>query len=131
MRPRFWHIVLCSIVGSGIFVFTDFAYIENLGGLPKLTEIWWLAALVPALCGAVVTLGAGGAPMWKRVIGAVACGGGIGVLYTAGFALLGYGGPISVSDIIIDCVWRVFVFIILSTIGMLLTEIKLPEPNAV
>ena len=129
MRPRFWHIVLCSIVGSGIFVLTDFAYIENLGGLPKLKDIWWLAALVPTLCGAVVTLGAGGAPMWKRVIGAVACGGGIGVLYTAGFTLLGYGGPIGLSDIIIDCVWRVFIFIILSAIGMLLTEIKLPEPK--
>jgi hypothetical protein len=131
MRPRYWHIVLCSIVGSGIFVFTDFTYIEKLGELPGLKEIWWLAALVPALCGAVVTLGAGGAPMWKRVIGAAACGGAVGVLYTAVSAMLGYGGPFGTGDIVINCVWRVFIFTILSTIGMLLTEIKLPEPKAV
>ncbi len=130
MRPRYWHIVLCAIVGSGIFVFTDFAYIEKLGELPRLKEIWWLAALVPALCGAVVTLGAGGAPMWKRVIGAAACGGAVGVLYTAVSAILGYGGPIGAGDMVINCVWRVFIFTILSAIGMLLTEIKLPEPKA-
>ena len=131
IRPRYWHIVLCAIVGSGIFVFTDFVYIEKLGELPGLKEIWWLAALVPALCGAVVTLGAGGAPMWKRVIGAAACGGAVGVLYTAVSAMLGYGGPFGTGDIVINCVWRVFIFTILSTIGMLLTEIKLPEPKAV
>ena len=131
MRPRYWHIVLCAIVGSGIFVFTDFAYIEKLGELPRLKEIWWLAVLVPALCGAVVTLGAGGAPMWKRVIGAAACGGAVGVLYTAVSAMLGYGGPFGTGDILINCVWRVFIFTILSVIGMLLTEIKLPEPKAV
>jgi len=131
MRPRYWHIVLCAIVGSGIFVFTDFAYIEKLGELPRLKEIWWLAVLVPALCGAVVTLGAGGAPMWKRVIGAAACGGVVGVLYTAVSAMLGYGGPFGTGDIVINCVWRVFIFTILSVIGMLLTEIKLPEPKAV
>lgn len=131
MRPRYWHIVLCAIVGSGIFVFTDFAYIDKSGDLSTLKEIWWLAALVPALCGAVVTLGAGGTPMWKRVIGAAACGGSVGVLYTAVSAILGYGGSIGTSDIVINCVWRVFIFTILSTIGMLLTEIKLPEPNAV
>jgi len=131
IRPRYWHIVLCAIVGSGIFVFTDFAYIEKLGELPGLKEIWWLAALVPVLCGAVVTLGAGGAPIWKRVIGAAACGGAVGVLYTAVSAMLGYGGPFGTGDIVINCVWRVFIFTILSTIGMLLTEIKLPEPKAV
>ena len=131
IRPRYWHIVLCAIVGSAIFVFTDFAYMEKLGELPKLREIWWLTALVPALCGTVVTLGAGGAPMWKRVIGAVACGGAVGVLYTAVSAILVYGGPIGVGDLVINCVWRVFIFSILSAIGMLLTEIALPEPKAV
>jgi hypothetical protein len=131
MQPRYWHIVLCAIFGSAIFVFTDFAYLMKLGELPKLKEIWGLAILVPTLCGAVVTLGAGGAPMWKRIIGAVACGVAVGVLYTVVSASLGYGGSIGVGDIVINCVWRVFIFTLLSAIGMLLTEIKLPEPNAV
>ncbi len=112
-------------------MFTDFAYIDKLGELPGLKEIWWLVALMPALCGAMVTLGAGGAPMWKRVIGAAGCGGAVGVLYTAVSAILGYSGPIGTDDIVINCVWRVFIFTILSVIGMLLTEIKLPEPKAV
>ena len=34
----------------------------------------------------------------------------------------GYDGSIAAS-----CVWRMFVFVILSVIGAILTEIKLPE----
>jgi hypothetical protein len=129
MMPRYWHIVLCAIAGSGIFWLADFAYLRYLGELPGLKETWALAVLVPMLCGAAVTLGAGGAALWKRIIGAAICGGVVGVLYTAVSAILGYGGPIGVREIATGCVWRVFVFAILSTMGVLLTELNMPEPK--
>ena len=130
MRPRYWHIVLCALAGTWIFGLVDFAYLKNLGELPDLRKIWWLVALVPMLCGAAVTLGAGGAPLSKRIIGATACGGLVGLLYTAMSAMLGHGSLIGVGEIATGCVWRVFIFTILSTIGLLLTELKLPEPRA-
>ena len=129
MLPRYWHIAVYAIAGSGTFTIVDFIYLINSGNLPSLKDIWGFAVIVPVLCGALVTLGAAGAPMWKRVIGATACGGAVGVLYTAGTAIIGYDGLVGAGEMATSCVWRVFVFTILSVLGMLLTEIKLPEPK--
>ncbi len=129
MKPRYWHIVLCAVFGSGILGFTDFAYLRNLEVLPGLKEIWPLAVLVPIICGAAVTLGAGGATLAKRIIGAVVCAIGVGLLYTGVTAVLGHGNAISTDGIATACVWRVFLFCILSSVSVLLTELNLPEPK--
>ena len=129
IEPRYWHVVLCAIAGSGILWVADLAYLRSLGELPGLKQIWALVVLVPLLCGAVVTLGAGGAALWKRIVGAAICGGAVGVLYTAGAAILGYGWPVGVGEMATGCVWRVFVSAIFSTMGALLTELTLPEPR--
>lgn len=129
MQPRYWHIVLCAVGGAGIFSLADFVYLRNLGVLPGLKEIWALTLLVPLLCGAVVTLGAGGAGVWKRIIGAAICGGVIGLLYTAVSAIIGYSELIGFSEIAIACVWRIFIFTIISSIAALFTELQLPEPE--
>jgi hypothetical protein len=127
LKSRYWHIVVCVIVGSGIFSLVDLTYLKNLGELPSLKEIWWIALLVPALCGAAVTLGAGGAALRNRIIGAAICGGVIGLLYTVMSAFV---GPIEARAMATAGLWRVFLFTILSAVGVLLTEMKLPEPKA-
>jgi hypothetical protein len=130
MQPRYWHIALCAIAGLGIFGLADFIYLWNFGELPGLNNVWGLVVLVPLLCGAAVTLGAGGAALWKRIIGAVVCGGVVGVLSTAVSTLLGYGGPVRLGEMATGCVWRVLVLTIFSAIGVILTELQLPEPTA-
>ena len=130
MEPRYWHIIVYAILGTAILGFTDFIYLRNLEVLPNLIEIWPLAVLVPMICGAAVTLGAGGATMVKRIIGAVVCGMAVGVFYTGVTATLDYGGTIAASDIVTGCVWRVFLFCVLSVFSVLVTEINLPEPKA-
>lgn len=128
MTPRYWHIGLCAIVGLGIFGFADFFYLRKFGELPRLYEIWGLAVLVPLLCGVAVTLGAGGAALPKRIIGGAICGGVVGVLYTGVSAILD-AGPIGFGEMATHCLWRVFILAILSSIGVILTELKLPEPS--
>ena len=130
MNPRYWHIILCVIAGSGIFGVVDFVYLKNLGTLPGLKEIWPLAGLVPLFGGAAVTLGAGGAPFPRRLIGAVVCGGVIGGLYTALSAIIAYGGAIEIGMIATVCLWRVFIFAVFASFGVILTELNLPEPAA-
>ena len=76
----------------------------------------------------MVTLGCGGAKLWKRIAAAAICGIVLGVLYTAVSALLVQ--RMAVGDIASACLWRVFVFAILSTVGAIATELKLPEPKA-
>jgi len=128
MPPRYWHIVICAIICSGIFGLADFVYLKNLGEIPRLKEIWWLAVILPLLCGTSITLGASGASMGKRVVGSAVCGCAVGVLYTVISAILSYGGKMDVGGLAIDCMWRVFIFTMLSIIGMLLTEIKWQAP---
>ena len=125
IKPRYWHMGLCAVGAAGIFGFADFVYLGNAGALPGLKEIWWLVVLVPLVCGAVVTLCAGGTALWKRIIGAAVCGAVAGVLYPAGSSRLGHAQGVAVVEIAKYCFWRTFIFAGLSTIGAVITELKL------
>ncbi|HUU19376.1 MAG TPA: hypothetical protein VMW72_19660 [Sedimentisphaerales bacterium] len=126
LKPRYWHVGLCAIGVTALFAFAQWIYTENVGEPPSSNILWWLAVLVPQvlICGAVITLGCGGAALAKRIGAAAVCGVLIGVLSTAVSAILSYNGGIVASG-----VWRVFIFAILSTIGAIVTELKLPEPD--
>ncbi len=129
VSPRYWHMVVCAVVGAGLFTLADWIYYSKVGELPDMRAMWAPVLLLPLICGAVVTLGAGGASLWKRLIGAVVSAAAVGVFYTVLSALLGIGQTIEISEILINCVWRMFVFSLLSAIGALITELKLPEPD--
>jgi hypothetical protein len=77
-----------------------------------------------------VTLGAGGATLSKRIIGGVVCGGLIGALSAAIPSMIGYGSAIGTADMISNGIWRAFICSIMSPIGVILTEIKLPGSGA-
>ena len=124
MRPRYWHIGLYAIAGAVIFGLIDYVYLYSLYRLPVLREIWWLALLLPLFCGAATTLGARGASLAKRFVGATICGVLLGIFYTGLSAMLGYGSLIPNSHIVISGVWRVFLFAILSPIGAVITELR-------
>jgi hypothetical protein len=128
MAPRYWHMALCALTAAGLFTLMDVTYLRSAGALPGLKEIWALALLVPLLCGATVTLGAGGALLRERIIGAAACGASVGVIYTAVSAILG-SGLVDAGNVVTELLWRVFVFGIFSVVGTLLTELRLPEPS--
>ena len=121
-KPRYWHAALCVVAMAGIFALTDNIYHRNLGEIPSLRDIWWLVILAPLICGAAVTLGCRGAALSKRIVTAAVCGVLAGVLYAGVSVLLSRDGGIVAS-----CIWRMFIFTILSTIGAITTEIKLPD----
>lgn len=120
---------LYAVAAAAIFGIADFAYLRSVGKLPGLKDIWWLAILVPLLCGAAVTLGCGGAALGKRIVAAAVCGVLIGAFYTAVSAILSHSSGIATGNIATDCVWRVFVFAVLSTVGAVVTELKLDESD--
>jgi hypothetical protein len=128
MEPRYWHMIACAIGGAGIFSLADHVYLNNAGVLPGLMEIWALTAMVPLLCGAMATLGAGGAELWKRVIGAAICGGAVGLLSTVFSGLMGYVGVIGFAGMAVRFVSHAFAFTILTSLGAMITELQLPEP---
>ena len=128
MQPRYWHILLCMIIGTGIFTLNDWLHLAKFGDLPTLGSIWGFAVIVPLLTGAVVTLGAGGAPLWKRIAGSALCGVAVGAFSAVASGVFGAHAPIEISTMAIIGVWRAFVFSMIGVLGVLLTEIKMPEP---
>jgi hypothetical protein len=81
------------------------------------------------ICGAVVTLGCGGATLGKRFIGEAVCGTVTGIFYTALSAMLAHSSGILAGEILTSCMWRIFIFSILSPIGAIITELKLRDPD--
>jgi hypothetical protein len=123
-KPRYWHAALCAVATAGIFVLTDLIYLRNTGEIPGLWNIWWLVFLAPLICGAAVTLGCRGATFGKRFAAAAVCGALAGALYAGASILLSHDGGIVAS-----CIWRTFILALLSTIGAVITELKLPEKS--
>jgi hypothetical protein len=130
MPPRYWHIGLCAIAATAIFALVDNVYLNRSGSLPDLKQIWEFALAVPLLCGSAATLGAGGAGIWQRILGAAAGAVAVGIFSIIIPGAIGAGNPVGMSEMAINSIWRAFIFTIISIVGVLLTEINLPAPGA-
>jgi len=129
MKPRYWHVGLCAVAAAGIFGLADFAYLSYMQKLPGLKDIWWLVVLVPLVCGAVVTWGCGGAALWKRFVSATICGVLVGSFYAAVCSVATHSSEMPLEDFVKRCFYATFIFAIFSTIGAVVTELKLPDPD--
>ncbi|MHC4638412.1 MAG: hypothetical protein ACYTBV_13085 [Planctomycetota bacterium] len=129
MKARYWHIALCAIIGAGVFGVGEWIYLQKFGYLPNLREIWWLVLGLSLICGAMVTLGAGGMSLGKRFACAALCGFGTGLLYIIFTVILLVSEIVAVDNIVSMVLWRVFVLSIFTTIGAIITEIMLPGPD--
>jgi hypothetical protein len=127
-RPRYWHITICGLAALGMLTFMDYHFIQTLGDLPVLRDIWELMLLLPIICGSVITMGAKGAPLSRRVIGSALCGGVTGLLHGVILAIVAIGIQVGFGEILITTLWGIFLLTIFSTIGAILTELILPEP---
>ena len=128
IKPRYWHLGVCAAATTAIFSLVDYYYLTGIGRLPGLKDIWWLVILAPVVCGAGITLGAGGTVLWKRIASATVCGLVAALLCTIVSAILDSPGSIAIISVITRFAWRAFIFSIWSTIGAIVTELKLPEP---
>ncbi|MCJ7772506.1 MAG: chloride channel protein [Desulfobacterales bacterium] len=126
---RYWHIAFVAFLAAIIFVLVDYYHLHKNIPLPGLKDIWWLTLIVPILAGAGVTLGFGGASIGKRISGAAVCGVIIGILYTAIPGILGIREELMFSEFASNLIWRIFIFVIFSTIGAVITELIIPDPD--
>ncbi|MBM4025868.1 MAG: hypothetical protein FJ280_10755, partial [Planctomycetes bacterium] len=61
VAPRYWHLGACAIAAAAVFGVVDYVHVGQAGELPQLQTYWWLVAVMPLVCGSLVTLGCGGA----------------------------------------------------------------------
>jgi len=128
LRPQYWHLGLCAVVAVAILGLVDYHYLMKIGRVPGLKEIWWLGGIVSLACGAAVTLGSGGMVLGRRIVMATVCGIVAGLGSTVVSAMIG-AGQIEAGAILKQCVWRVFAFAVLATIGALSAELSKPDPD--
>ncbi len=129
-KPRYVHILGCIVVMASAFFFLDSLLLHKFGVLPKINEIWWAAIALPFIGGAAVTLGAGGAPLNRRIAAAASCGAATGLLYPLMALGLTQSGGNALNAILVSSLWRVFIYALVSTIGAIMTELMLPEPGS-
>jgi len=130
IKPRYRHIILSVLSAVGIFALLELAYLGNFKHLPGLRNIWYLVVfiIVPLVSGSLVTLGCGGAALWKRIVAASISALVVAVLYTGCTYLIAKGSvDLDLAQLAKSCVWRAFIFTILSAFGAIFTELKLPD----
>ena len=125
---RYWHAVGCVIVAVAAFAFAYHSYLEKYWKLPQLRDVWWLVILVPVLCGAAITLGAGGAALWRRIVTATVSGAAIGIFATIAAVILDHS-DVATSKLVALCAMHTFASAILATIAAIITEMMLPDPD--
>ena len=89
-----------------------------------MKDIWWLAVIFPFVCGSIITYGCGGADLMRRVAAAAVCGVITALLYAAVSAPV-IGSELGAGNIVSNCVWRIFIFTIFSSLGAIITELRM------
>lgn len=122
LKPRYWQIVPSAIIAGCVLGGFDYLHMSVLGTAPSLRDILPVAIVIPAVTGMVVTIAAGGTVLWKRIISAVVAGCLTAVLYSCLSSVITHQMPANI-------VWRIFAFTVFSTVGAILTELMLPDPD--
>jgi len=123
-KPRYWHTGLCAFGAAGLFVLTDLIFMNATGAVSSLKDIWWLAILLPFICGSIITYVCGGALLTRRIAAAAVCGVMTALVYTA-VSVPVFNVELSAGEIASVCVWRIFIFTIFSAVGAIITELKM------
>jgi hypothetical protein len=127
---RYWHASPCILAAAAVFGLVGYGDLTRTGQLPALKEYWWLVMAVPLLCGSLIALGGGGASFGRRVGMAAVSGTLTGLAATLLSMLIARRAlAAETALILIQGVWRVFLFTILSIVGAAVTELTLPEPK--
>jgi len=126
LKSRFWPVPLITMCGTALFWAANLFAYKNFDGLAGLKPIWIAVIAIPWLCGTIISYSSGGAAMWKRIVSGALCGTGIAILQVFLFTGLGWAGDMALGAILINGFWKVFVYTIISTVGVIATELSLP-----
>ena len=126
MEKRSWHVWVCAAAAALLLAAVDQVYLSCGQMLPGLMEIWWLTIMVPLVAGSAVTLGAGGTVLPHRIIQGAMGGVAMAIIYV----LIRAGMNGDSGEFFVLLIWRVFIFAIFSTIGVIVTELKLGETQS-
>jgi len=130
LEPRYAHILVWLIAGTGVLAALDFSYFKIARHTPQLGDIWWIAIWVPLFASVLICRGAGGAAAGKRIAAGTVSGAIIGLFYVVVkttlpplYAAAKDPGP-DLSRFAIQAAWHVFLFAIVAVIGAAVAETR-------
>ncbi len=127
---RYWHILLATFGASISFLGIEHVIIQQTGTIPGLWEVWWAVFLIPFFTGSFITLFGGGLTLWGRIKGTVFFSVTTAVAVSSA-ALFIPAIPNDIISIVTAGFWRMFLFSVFSVIGLIMTELLIPDPDMI
>ena len=129
LKPRHWPVLICSLATIGGFYAIEDLMLQQTGQYPALKDIWWAMAGLPLVAGSLITIASGGVSFRGRIISTVVFSWMTAVLLTIFPKALHPELLVEPIISISDGVWRIFIFTIFSIVGVILTELMIPDPE--
>lgn len=130
LSPRVWPVGVCVAIAAALWLGAELWLVQRVESMPTLREVWYLVLAVSGSLGAGITLSAGGAVLWRRIVAGAIGGLLLGIVTTLATGLItAEQVELTTKTVIYSGVWRIFSFTILATMGAILTEILLPDPD--
>ncbi len=129
-RPsRSWQAYALGAAAAAIVCAVEVVWWQRGGTVPEELTLWPCMLGIPFVMGCVGTLAAGGASLARRLVLALVAGAVVALLYAAGHTIL--HAAASTPELAGVCakavLWSVFLHPLFAALGMLATEVFLPE----
>jgi hypothetical protein len=114
------------LAGAVLLAGLDFTWFKANGAVPALKSIWWVALWVPLLVAAIVSRGAGGATLGRRIVLGIASGSLAGLLYAVANTFLPalYGAASDPGRLAVKLLWHAFLFTLVAAAGAITAETR-------
>jgi hypothetical protein len=115
-----------AVAGAALLAGLDFAWLKTNGAVPTLKNVWWIALWVPLLAGALVSRGAGGATLGRRILLGIGSGALAGLLYALANTFLPalYGTTSDPARLAVKSLSHLFLFALVATAGAIIAETR-------
>jgi hypothetical protein len=129
LRTRYAQVGTWAISGTALLAGLDLGWFKAAGAVPALKNVWWLALWVPVFAGVLISRGAGGAGLGRRILLGTAGGALVGVLYALANTFVPplYAGALDPGSLAVKTLWHVFLFALVATIGAVIAETRRPK----
>ncbi len=124
MKPVYWHLPLLVIIATGILSGSTYIFLNYNGFVPEIRQILVMGSVTPLVMGTFVNTASCGTTFSTRIKLSILFAISIAVTTSGLNVILGFSG-----DLLIDGLWKLFIFIIFSLIGTIGIEFFLGEPE--
>jgi hypothetical protein len=129
-KSRHWHIPVLMLATAAGLLGIDYFSTMRTGSVSSLKDTWYAVIALPAISGGLITLYAGGASFWRRIVGVLVFSTSTAIVVTLA-GVLTPALSVDPETALASGAWRVFLFSLFSVLGSIVTEIKIPDPGII